>query len=426
MKKWVVFGLSALAVALSATLVGCAGAKLPSVSLDPAGPAASPALQVPPGQGARWRAEQGPNILKAFAENVYGAAPPLVDPIVTKETLQADAFDGAGALEQWHVSMGEAADAPRFNMVVAVPKSPGPHPVIIMQNFCGNRAALPDVEGIAPALTTLYKGCEGGGFGKALVQLVFGRYISAPPFQDILKRGYAAAIYYAGDVAADNKAEAPAALAKLTTDANAPPGAIAIWAWTYSEAARAFAADQRFAADRIAIWGHSRNGKAALLAGAQDPTIAAVIALQPGTGGAALTREKVGETVAQMTKTYPFWFTPNYASFAGREDALPVDQHQLLALIAPRALLVTAARRDQWSDPQGSWRALEGAAPAWEGFGSRGLGQSRFPKADSTAPATFFLRGGLHGVHSSDWRFTLDWLEAQFGAVDATETAPAT
>jgi hypothetical protein len=285
-----------------------------------------------------------------------------------------------------------------------------------MQNFCGNAAAYPSIAGV--------NGPRGGpsecgnAMMRPVVRAIFGDAIMTPPTAQILNSGYAIAMFYAGDIVPDSREAARDPLTALTPQ-GAPPaqltGAVAAWAWLYIRALEALSADARFDANRIVLWGHSRNGKSALLAAAMDARPAAVIALQPGTAGGSLQRDEVGETIASITETYPHWFAPAYAGFAGREAELPVDMHQLIALIAPRPVLLTAARRDQWSDPHGAFRAAQGASPAYALAGAPPFTQTNLREMALSAPLVTYMRPGLHGVHGSDWDKTLEFLDAELG-----------
>jgi dienelactone hydrolase len=165
------------------------------------------------------------------------------------------------------------------------------------------------------------------------------------------------------------------------------------WAWTASRAYEALAADPRFDAQRIALWGQSRQGKTALIAGAFDERFAAIVALQSGRGGDAPTHAFAGESVAEITAAFPHWFAQRFAT-----ETPSVDQHQLLALIAPRPLLVGHGVRDGWSDPVGAAAIREAAATVYEMLGAE--------------PPAHFLRNGGHGIHPRDWDETLNFLDA--------------
>ncbi len=212
----------------------------------------------------------------------------------------------------------------------------------------------------------------------------------------------------------DDARTAPAALHKLYGPDTTPGGALAAWAWLYSELGEVLTREPGLAGTPVVAWGHSRNGKAALLAGAVYPGVAGVIAHQSGRGGAALTRGTVGETVAQITGEYAYWFTPKYATYAGREAAIPVDQHQLLALAAPKPVLLGAGDRDRWGDPSGSFRALQGAWPVYRLHGVPPLTQTRLAEPDLTKPLASFMRPGTHGVTTADWETFLTFLDIHF------------
>ena len=176
----------------------------------------------------------------------------------------------------------------------------------------------------------------------------------------------------------------------------------------------ALESDPDIAASDYVTYGHSRYGKSALVAAAFDPRISGVISHQSGTGGASLNRRKKGETVASITKNYPHWFAARYAEYAGREGEMPVDQHHLLALIAPRPVMLGNARRDVWSDPNGAFRAAMGADPVYRLYADAGLEQSRLDEWRPDASLAFWLRPGTHGVVEEDWPAFLEFLDAHF------------
>jgi hypothetical protein len=407
----------AILLIASGALAGCASQYLPRVSAQATGPAAQPLLPLNGGGLDGWRDEEGPAALALLQSEVYGALPP-VQPgrIQERVTLTTNGLpDGAG-VERWRVALaGEMG----LDVALVLPAGDGPHPVVLMQTFCPLGVVTMEIAdwgemGESPC-------GDGEGLEAWAIKRIFGEHIMAPPWSAVLERGYALAIIYPGEMAPDSASRAPAALAAIEAELGFDTdwGVIAAWAWMYSGVERALGADPRLDADRVALWGHSRNGKSALLSAAFDPEIDLVLSLQSGTGGATLNRSHNGESIGEITEGYPHWFNATYADWNGREEEMPVEQHQLLALIAPRPVLLANARRDQWSDPHGSWRAAEGADRIWELYGVRGLDQDSLVSGDLSAELSFYTRDGLHGVHRLDWDRALDFMDAHWGVPQA-------
>ena len=417
----------AFASAAIAALAGCAAAGLPNAPLHPKAQmqAAPPVLAAFEDDEAitdfaAWQQRRVPVLREVFAETMYGAYPePMAVHILAREIIAADAFGGLGRVEQWDIGLGEDAGAPRFrfHLALVLPKAAkGPVPIVLMENFCGNAAALRKFKGVAAPANL---GCETGWFSRLMVTTIFGRRITEPPFHQILRRGYGIAAMYAGEIVPDRDSPQTIAALEALTPPGTPPqqrtGAILAWAWAYSRAYEALQSDPRVDGAHVALWGHSRNGKAALAAAAFDPRLPAVIALQPGTGGASLGRDEVGESTQQITEAYPHWFAPAYRAYAGYHGDLPIDQHQLIALIAPRPVLIGGARRDVWGDPNGALAALHGADPVYQLAGAPPFDQTDPRKPEMDKPLAYYWRPGFHGVHQSDWDRALDFLDAQWG-----------
>jgi hypothetical protein len=351
-------------------------------------------LQPPVLQGVAdietWRARRI-ELLEALDANVYGPPPRSITPIVTKQTIAADRAGGIAGVEQWRVELGEAG---AFHLVLVMPpNAPRPAPLILMQNFSGNRAAFPGrPEAIAEPLQYYPWICKYAALDPAL-ELTFGEHINVPPYELIAARGYALALLYAGDVVPDRTPEARAALSRF---AEPETGVLQAWAWVYSRVLDALLPDARIDPSRVAAWGQSRQGKASLLAGARDERFAAVVSLQAGRGGDAPTQHRSGESVRAILMQFPHWFAPRYRDWLRADPS--VDQHQLIAAVAPRPLLTGHARRDAWADPIGGRSAIAAAAPVWDLFGA--------PRPH------MFIREGRHGIHREDWTQTLDFLDA--------------
>lgn len=205
---------------------------------------------------------------------------------------------------------------------------------------------------------------------------------------DILHRGYAFAQFNRVEIAPD------------MPGTRLPVGALAAWAWGYHRAVDALGQLDLVDPTRIAVVGHSRGGKAALLAGATDERIALTSANNSGAGGAGCLRVSGpgAETLADVTRAFPHWFGPDLAAYAGREHALPFDQHFLKALVAPRALLTTEALDDHWANPSGSWHTHQAARAVYELLG-----------AGERIAITF--RPGGHDHAPMDWTTLLDYCD---------------
>jgi hypothetical protein len=422
LRNWIAIGALAVLAGYGFGVGGCALKRLPNVGSTISGPAASPAVlgyfgEDPPITSAQeWESRRLPLLRAAFAEQIYGAMP-LTAPvsIVSRKVLKQPSSGPVGMIERISVRIDVArgaewpTGAPIVDMIVMTPRGQGPFPVLAGGTFCSNSAALPGVEGVRTVNLPLPKEC-GGAIPPFVVEAIFGRNANKPPFEAIAAAGYALAFWHPGDVVPDDPLAAIAFLKALTPAGTSPDqqtGAIAAWAWTLSRMTDVLIADPRLDPRRISFIGHSRHGKAALLAAATDPRAAAVWALQSGTAGAALGRDDVGEPTQAITASYPHWFSPAYAAFANRQSDVTVDQHQLIAMIAPRPVLIGTGRRDQWGDPHGSYRALVGASPAYELFSARAFAQSDLKVAATLGPLAFYMRGGLHGIHSEDWREAL-------------------
>jgi hypothetical protein len=371
-----------------------------------------------------WVSRRASLLRAAFEKHVYGPVPADLKGVeIDRKLVDPDYANGAGTLEEIHIRVGEGPDAVTYMVALAIPKTAStrtPAPLLINENFCGTA-------GTFGSSLISEGGCTNNGFMARIIRLIFGQYITEGPNEWILRQGYAYASLFPGAFAADDKDRAPADIArfgKLAAKGRAPEGVIAIWAAAFGWTIDVFDQDKRLDPARTAVWGHSRHGKSALVAAAWDSRIEAVISLQSGKGGATLTRSYAGESVKQMTKAYPHWFAPAYAAYADRERDIPVDQHQLLALIAPRPVMVGNGWKDVWSDPNGAFRAALGADPAFRLMGGTGLQQTGLRDVQKRGDIDFFIRPGGHGVRKADWDYMIGWLDRVMPLRPVGELAP--
>lgn len=349
-------------------------------------------------------------IRQTLAKEVYGPIPALgTTALKERRVINDAALNGLATLEEITLTVtpdfGDGPSSPvDFTFVLLSPaQTNGPVPVIMIETFCPNHDTIP-LEGVRKPDGD-YFDCSGGGLMSKAFGYFFGRYITTPPMEDILSRGYAIAATYSSTYVPDRAGEALPLLKTTYNDARA----IGMWAYQFSAMSKALKDDPRF--DKTVAYGHSRYGKSALVAAAFYDNIDGVMAHQSGTGGASLSRDKPGESVTQITESYPHWFSENY-----KEDALTFDQHYLLALIAPRPILLGNAKRDVWSDPEGAFRAAKAVTPLYQHMGGTGMSAVKIKQFIPHDDIAYWIRPGTHGIVKEDWPAFLDFMDAHFGA----------
>lgn len=248
---------------------------------------------------------------------------------------------------------------------------------------------------------------QAGSVGNRATQAGRGATASRWPLRQIVEAGCGVATVYYGDFAADRRELFRNGVFRLLPDAATAAekatlgGAIAAWAWGLGRALDALLTLPEIDPARVAVLGHSRLGKTALWAGANDERFSVVISNNSGCGGAALARRCFGERLIHINLNNPHWFAHSFHAFNEREGELPVDQHQLMAAIAPRAVYVASAAEDEWADPRGEYLSLAAAAPAW--------GESlpeQTPSLDQPLVGRrmgYHIRSGAHDITAYDW-----------------------
>ena len=333
----------------------------------------------------QWTEVRQPEILELFRQHVYGRVPDV--PFETEfEIVESD--DDAnppvpGALRrQVNIKVQAGGQEQRFRMLIYLPRqSNGPAPCFLSLNFDGNHAIVDDPEVLVT--DSWVRNQAGNGITKNQTnESIRGMKASRWPVEEIVRRGYGLATIYYGDIDPDYHDEFQNGVHPLLDRPNPAGrpndawGSIAAWAWGLSRAMDYFETDPQIDAERIALLGHSRLGKTSLWAGANDPRFGIVISNNSGCGGAALSRREFGETVTRINKVFPHWFCSNFHSYGKRVNELPVDQHLLIAAIAPRPVYVASASGDRWADPRGEFLALKKASPAYGLWGRDDLSET--------------------------------------------------
>lgn len=392
-------------------LISCSSTRiiLQTAPSKPKGAAAHPPLE---SQSLLiWETQTAPSLKQTFQSKIYGNNPENLTLLRTQITDTTTAqFNGKGNISVETLRLKNAAnnEISDFDLVIVSPKAPrSVKAIIIMQSFCPVEDVVPQATFPNPRQNGF--SCNGQGILNSIFGYFFGRYIVSPPIETLLEHGYAFAVMYPSAFIPDHDIRGLKALDQFFSDQRTETRTRSIMAWAkqFSLVSDYLKSEKKF--PKTITYGHSRYGKTALVAAAFNPSIDAVIAHQSGTGGASLNRDKKGETVSAITRQYPHWFLDHYT-----ENIMSIDQHHLLALIAPRPILLGNAKRDVWSDPEGAFRAAQGANLAYNFYNEAGLSAQKLTQFKPSDKLSFWMRVGTHGVVKEDWPAFLDFLDAHF------------
>lgn len=382
-----------------------------------------------------WWTKRRPEILHLFETQVYGKAPGRPAHMRFEIREESDqALQGRAIRKQVRIWLDRGPTAPHIDLLLYVPKTASSHrvPVFLGLNFRGNHAICKD-PAILPSrvwrrgrfLPTDPKDPE--------VQAARGSAASRWPVERILARGYALATACYMDLEPDFpegwRYGVRGYFLQTGWTQQGPDrwGAISAWAWGLSRILDYLEQEPLVDARRVVVLGHSRLGKTALWAGAQDQRFAIVISNDSGCGGAALSRREFGETVARINRSFPHWFCENFKKYGDRVNELPVDQHLLLALVAPRPLYVASASKDLWADPRGEFLSALHASRVYRFLGTCGLPVRTMPPVNYPVAATigYHLRQGKHDLTLYDWEQYLNFADFHFREKRACVSYPS-
>jgi len=365
----------------------------------------------------QWFKKRRPELKRLFQHYMYGYMPKPPNNVhaVTRH-VHHDFFNSKATTKELSISFGPPA-APPIDLLLIIPnKRSGPVPVLLGLNFCGNHSVVKDPR-ISLCRSWIRRKCSTSGSNHA-TEDDRGKSAERWPIQMAIERGYAVATFYYGDIDPDK----PDFTDGIHPHYRKPGqkdqgphdwGAIAAWAWGLHRAVDYLYTDRDIDNKGIVVFGHSRNGKAALLAAAFDERIDLVIPHQAGCGGSSPSRSKMGESVTQINTTFPHWFNDTFPEFNGKENRLPFDQNCLIALVAPRPVLFTNGVKDGWSDPPGQFEALKAADPVYRFLGVGGLNAKSMPSLGKLIDSRlgYYIQTGGHTINKEYWKVFLDFAD---------------
>jgi hypothetical protein len=370
---------------------------------------------------AEWRGKRRPELLELFTREMYGRNPGRPEKLVF-EVFDRDksALGGKATRIQIAIYPG-GKPGPRIDLLVYVPNgAKGPVPAILGLNFWGNHAIHRDpgirlTESWVEANAGSYADLTGVKDHRA-TEASRGGNAKQWPVEEILSRGYALATIYREDVAADREPCFASGVHPLFPDLQEGDdnfSTIGAWAWALGRGLDALEKEPAVDAKRVAVFGFSRLGKAALWAGASDERFAMVISNESGAGGAKLFHRGVGEDIARLNTVFPHWFAKSFRKYNGKDTELPFDQHLVMSLIAPRPLYVASAIGDKNADPEGEFAAAKAAEPVYLLLEAEGLPAGTWPAPDTSVQGGigYHVRGGGHDVLPFDWACYLDFAD---------------
>jgi hypothetical protein len=363
-----------------------------------------------------WTTKRRPEIVKLFEENQYGRAPArpaeMSFDVFDKGT---PAFDGKAIRRQVTVYFSADKTGPRMDLLIYLPSRVAkPVPLLLNASFVPNNAAVDD-----PGVKVGRRWDPRSKTRLPATQPTtrFGRL----DVMRLIDNGFGVATVNYADIDPDALGAIAAGVRALYLKPGqnelAPDewGSIAAWAWGLSRALDYLQTDPGVDGNRVALFGVSRLGKTVLWTAAADARFALVIASCSGEGGAALSRRNYGETIKHLVEPtrYPYQFCVNYAKYADHVDQLPVDGHMLIALIAPRPVLLQTGDTDRWSDPRGEFLAAVAAGPVFKLLGKQDLDTETMPQANEPILHTigYTMHAGGHGSVASDWQQYLAFMK---------------
>ena len=366
----------------------------------------------------QWNQQRRPELKALFQHYMYGFLPAPAAVTAKVEAEKKDLFGGKATLRDVTLTYGPAGTPPLSLLVVQPNMTTGKIPMWIGINFAGNHTALADP--IVSLPKSWMAKNNPGVIDERATDAGRGKQVDVWNIELIIDRGYGIAMFYYGDLDPDKNDFTDGVHPHFLKPGQKELGkhdwgSVAAWAYGAHRVVDYLLTDAAVDPKRIALVGHSRLGKATLLAGALDERIALVIPHQAGCGGTAPSRGKIGEPVKRINDVFPHWFNDTFPEFNEQTDKLPFDQHSLVALCAPRAVLLSNAIEDQWANPSGQFEMLQAADPVYRLLGVEGLETKAVPELGTLANSRlgYFIREGKHSMTTADWKAFLDFADRQ-------------
>jgi len=359
----------------------------------------------------QWEEKRRPEIIKLFEKQVYGEIPDIdLSPSAIEVVEESEiALDNTAIRKQIGISYNRNGRQLKINVLLYIPKEVEEAPLFVGYNFYGNHTTISDP---AVVLTDAWvrNNEEFGIIDNKANDASRGKRSYRWPIQKIINEGFGVALIYYGDVDPDRDDFSDGVHALMYKNGQDRPkddewGAISAWSWGLSQVLDVLEKDELTKTSPYIAFGHSRLGKTSLWAGAMDERFELVISNDSGCGGAALFRRKYGETAAVINKRFPHWFNTNFKKYSGSEETLPIDQHMLIALMAPRPVYIASAQEDRWADPKGEYLSGYHASPIYQLYGFEGLESDTPPSIHEPIHNNigYHIRSGKHDVTNYDW-----------------------
>lgn len=368
-----------------------------------------------------WMKIRRPEILTLFEENMYGKIPGTLKIDSYKILEQGnDALGGKAVRKQVVLNFRRNGKELNVNILMYLPKGLGKVPVFTGLNFSGNQTVIDDPK-IFITNSWVRNDTLNGISNNHATEKSRGKASGRWEIEKLIDAGYGLVTAYYGDIDPDKNDFTDGVHPLLYRKGQSKPdadewGSISAWAWGLSRIMDYLEKDPDINASKVVVLGHSRLGKTALWAGALDQRFAIVISNNSGCGGAALSRRKYGERLGGMNQYFAYWLCDNCNQYDGKEDTLPIDQHMLIALIAPRPVYIASGEGDQWADPKGEYLSGYYASPVYALFGKKGLISPEMPSVSQPVMNTigYHIRPGVHGVFEYDWDQYIHFADMHF------------